>query len=93
MHCSLGKTMRSRIVLSALIVLVASISLLRGQPIETPLPGLVWVPSSWAYNSTLASIIEPNHTGFVLGWNWVAPYSPLGRMMHRVTRCWRSIAS
>lgn len=44
--------MKRRIVLSALIVFVTSLSFLRSQPIETRLPGLVWVPSSWAYDST-----------------------------------------
>ncbi|MFN4985958.1 MAG: hypothetical protein ACK45E_11970, partial [Ignavibacteria bacterium] len=74
--------MSQRILIFAVFATVTSSFYLRSQPIETRLPGLVWVDTSWAYDSTLASVIKPNNAGFVLGWNWVAPYSPLGRMMH-----------
>ncbi|MBK7032626.1 MAG: hypothetical protein IPH49_05065 [Ignavibacteria bacterium] len=72
--------MRQLLVYIAFAILADQLPL-HSQPIDGLLPGLSWVPNSWGATVAAPTIVQPQTTGFVIGWNWAPPYSPIGRMI------------
>ena len=74
--------MKPRLVVAFVVTTIAVSSLAFSQTPDSLLPGLSWVPGSWDSSLAARSIVQTNTPSFIIGWNWVAPYSPIGRMTH-----------
>ena len=74
--------MKPRLVVVFVVTTIAFSSLAISQTPDSLLPGLSWVMGSWDSSAAARSIVQTNTPSFIIGWNWVAPYSPIGRMTH-----------